>query len=879
MPQAITYYLQDYTLPPYLVEQVELFFELDDALTIVRAKSVLRRRPGGTAVPLVLDGQMLVIRQLRLDGRPLAPHEYQQNEESLTLHQVPEAFTLEVETAIQPVANTALEGLYASSGNLCTQCEAEGFRRITYYPDRPDVMARFTTTLTGDKIRYPVLLSNGNLEASGDLADGRHWARWVDPFPKPCYLFALVAGDLTRIADRYTTQSGREVDLHLYVQHRNAHQCDHAMTSLKKAMAWDEQVYGREYDLAVYQIVAVDDFNMGAMENKGLNIFNSRYVLARPETATDDDFEAIEGVIAHEYFHNWSGNRVTCRDWFQLSLKEGFTVFRDQEFTADMTSRAVKRIRDVQRLRTAQFREDSGPLAHPVRPTSYQEINNFYTVTVYEKGAEVVRMIHRLLGATAFRQGTDCYFTRHDGQAVTTDDFVQAMEDTTGVDLGQFRRWYSQAGTPQVTGQGQYDGVGNRYILTLQQSCSPTPNQATKKPFHIPLAMGLVGPDGQDLPLRLAGEPGPVGTSRVLELRTTQETFVFEGITAPPIPSLLRGFSAPVKLVMDYPDDALAFLMAHDSDLFNRWEAGQRLTVRIFLRLLADYADNRPLVMPPAWGQAMGQLLENDPGDRRLVAEALTLPSEAYLAEQVSPVDPTAIHTVRRFLRTALANCWGELFLATYQANHDPEGAFRADEEAIGQRRLKNVCLSYLLERDDASGVELAYRQFQQANNMTDAITALGLLANQDSPVRQLALDTFYDRWHHDPLVLDKWFSLQATSRLPGTLAAVQQLLTHPEFRLTNPNKVRALIGAFSHGNSLHFHDPSGSGYTFLAQQVLTLDPLNPQIAARLLNAMSDWRRYEPHRRRLLEQQLQRILATPQLSKDVTEIAGKSLGS
>ncbi|CAK0743644.1 Aminopeptidase N [Gammaproteobacteria bacterium] len=880
-----TIYLRDYTPSSYLVESVELRFDLDETQTIVNSRLRLRRAGSG---PLILDGQDLILRRLVLDGRELTATEYVVEAESLTIHQVPEIFTLEVETVICPRDNTALEGLYASSGNLCTQCEPEGFRRITYYPDRPDVMAPFTTTLVADRIRYPLLLSNGNPVESGELSEGRHYARWVDPFPKPSYLFALVAGDLACIEGTHITSSRRKVDLRIYVQHQNRDQCDHALLSLKKAMRWDEIVYGREYDLDVYQIVAVNDFNMGAMENKGLNIFNSCYVLARPETATDEDFESIEAVIAHEYFHNWSGNRVTCRDWFQLSLKEGFTVFRDQEFTADMTSRAVKRIKDALRLRTAQFREDAGPLAHPVRPESYVEINNFYTVTVYEKGAEVVRMARNLLGPEAFRRGTDLYFTRHDGQAVTTDDFLRAMEEASGRDLGQFRRWYTQSGTPVITCRGKYDPMARIYTLTVEQNCPATPGQPVKEPFHFPFAVGLLDSNGDELPLRLTGENENVTQNTlVLEPCTAREIFRFADIPSPPIPSLLRGFSAPVKLEMDYSDADLAFLMARDTDLFNRWDAGQQLAVRVLKRLLADYAEGHPLVAPTLLVEAMARLLaaarpQKDGGvvmsDWRLLAEALSLPSASYLAEQVDFIDPTAIYEVRFFLRKTLAQTLREDFLAVYQANaHGAVQRDRADPVAIGERRLKNVCLGYLMELADDETRGLCMRQYQTADNMTDAIAALGFLANTDCLERPAALADFYTRWRHNSLVLNKWFSLQATSRLPETLETVRSLLHHPDFRLTNPNNVRAVIGAFCHGNPVRFHEASGVGYAFLAEQVIILDPINPQVASRLLNAVSDWRRYVPHLRAAMRQVLERILIQPILSKDVHEIVSKSL--
>ena len=875
-PNAI--HLRDYTPPAFLIESVDLHFELDEAHTTVRARSRLRRNPASASIgPLVLDGQELELLSIYLDGAALAAGEFAVDADHLTIPTVPQAFTLEVETRIRPRDNTALEGLYTSSGNFCTQCEAEGFRKITYYLDRPDVMARFTTTIVADQARYPVLLSNGNLAASGRLEGGRHWARWEDPFPKPCYLFALVAGQLVRIADRFRTASGREVALHLYVEARNAEKCAHALASLKQAMRWDEENYGREYDLDVYMIVAVDDFNMGAMENKGLNIFNSKYVLARPETATDEDYEHIQGVIGHEYFHNWSGNRVTCRDWFQLSLKEGFTVFRDQQFTAAMTSPSVKRIGDVNVLRTHQFREDAGPLAHPVRPQSYVEINNFYTVTVYNKGAEVVRMLYGLLGPDGFRRGTDLYFERHDGQAVTTDDFVRALEDATGADLTQFRRWYDQAGTPLLTARGEYDAGARVYTLSVRQHTPATPGQPDKLPLHIPLALGLLGPDGFDLPLRLPGAPGAKPGTRVVALRRETEIYTFTDVEAAPVPSLLRGFSAPVRVDYDYSDADLAFLMAHDSDEFNRWDAGQRLGERVIQRLVADYRAGRRLALEPGLADAFAALLTDRTVDRRLLAQALVLPSETYLAEQTENVDPEAIHVARQFVRHALARALRERLLETYAAHRDSH--YQLGAEAIGRRRLKNTCLSYLLELADPGLYRLGMTQFRDADNMTDLVAALAALAQLDIPERIEALAEFYRRWQHDPLVLDKWLALQATSRLPGTLEEVKRLCHHPAYNPANPNKVRALIGAFCSGNPVRFHDPSGVGYLFLTDRVLELDSGNPQLAARLLGPLSQWRNYEPHRRELMAGQLRRILAHKQLSRDVYEIASKSLGS
>ena len=873
-----TIYLRDYTPPDYLIEQVELRFELGEESTLVHSRLRMVRNhvpTAGSPRPLVLDGQQVQLLGLRLDGVELPPDRYEVESERLTLFVVPERFELEALTRIRPQDNTSLEGLYKSSGNFCTQCEAEGFRKITYFLDRPDVMAVYTTTLTADKTRYPVLLANGNLIASGELGDGHHWATWRDPFKKPCYLFALVAGHLQRVEDNFTTRSGRRVALHIYVEPQNIDQCDHAMASLKKAMAWDEEVFGREYDLDIYMIVAVGDFNMGAMENKGLNIFNTKYVLARPETATDADYQGIEGVIGHEYFHNWTGNRITCRDWFQLSLKEGLTVFRDQEFSADMNSRAVKRIGDVRVLRSAQFPQDAGPMAHPVRPESFIEINNFYTVTVYNKGAEVVRMLRNLLGREGFRRGMDLYFERHDGQAVTTDDFVKAMEDANGVDFGQFRLWYSQAGTPELQVGGEYDPAARTYTLTVHQSCPPTPGQPHKQPFNIPLAMGLLAANGRELPLQLAGETAPTGTQRVLELREPEHRFTFVNIAGPPMPSLLRGFSAPAKLLLDYSDTDLMFLLAHDSDAFNRWDAGQTLALRTILRLVEDRRQDRPWELADAFSAAFGQALGNRELDPALLDQVLNLPDETYLAEQMEVVDVDGIHAALNFVRQALAQRLRDRFLAVYDANQSDE--YRNDATAIGRRSLKNRCLDYLMQLEQPFTLDLCLRQYRGADNMSDELSALSLLANRACPERTDALADFYRRWRHDALVLDKWFALQSTSQLPDTLLEVNALLQHPDFSIRNPNKVRALIGAFCQSNPVRFHAADGSGYGFLAGQVVTLNALNPQIAARMLNSFTRWRKYDPSRQALMRTELERIRQTPALSPDVYEIVVKSL--
>ncbi len=871
--------LRDYAPPDFLLDSVDLRFDLEESHTTVRSRLSLRRNPDGLPhSPLVLDGQALELESLRLDGVEVPPGRCRIAEEQLTLEEVPDAFTLEVRTRIQPQNNTSLEGLYKSGDMFCTQCEAEGFRKITYIPDRPDVMSRYTTTIAADRRRYPVLLSNGNPVESGKADGDRHWVRWEDPFPKPSYLFALVAGNLMEIRDSYLAASGREISLRIYVEPRNADKCEHAMRSLKQAMAWDEQTFGLEYDLDIYMVVAVDSFNMGAMENKGLNIFNSKYVLARPDTATDGDYVHIQGVIGHEYFHNWTGNRVTCRDWFQLSLKEGLTVFRDQEFTSDMTSRPLKRIEDVRRLRTLQFAEDAGPMAHPVRPDSYIEINNFYTMTVYEKGAEVIRMIHTLLGREGFRQGMDLYFQRHDGQAVTTDDFVAAMEDATGVDLSQFRLWYSQAGTPELAVSDSYDPAASTYTLTVEQSCPPTPGQPDKAPLHIPLALGLLGADGRDLPLRLEGEPEAAGTTRVLELRRPREVFRFVDVVQHPVPSLLRDFSAPVNVRMSCSPDALVFRLAHDSDPFNRWDAGQRLAVRTLLGLVNDFRADRELHLSDAFVHAFARVLADTSLDPAMAAETLSLPSETYLGQQMEVVDVEAIHAIRTFVRRTLAVRLRPVLLDTYLTSRDP-GPFSITPQAMGRRSLKNLCLGYLMAEDTLESRTLCSAQLEEAGNMTDAIAALSLLADCDCPERRPALDTFYGKWRDDPLVLDKWFTIQATSQLPGTLTEVQELLDHPAFSIRNPNRVRSVVGAFSHGNPVRFHAGDGAGYAFLADQVLHLDPLNPQVAARLLGALSRWRRYDSRRQNLMRDQLKRVAETAHLSKDVYEVASKSLAA
>ena len=876
MPKAV--FRKDYEPPSFLVDTVDLCFMLGEDETLVRSRLAIRANPGRIEadLPLVRDGECLELRSVILNGRTLENSEYQLTETSLVLAGVPTIFNLEITTAIKPQENLALEGLYKSSGNFCTQCEAQGFRKITYFLDRPDVMARYTTTIEADAVCYPVLLANGNPVDSGALPDGRHWARWEDPFPKPCYLFALVAGRLVLVEDSFITCSGRVVALRFYVEPGNQNKCDHAIRSLKKAMKWDEDIFGLEYDLDIYMVVAVMDFNMGAMENKGLNIFNSKFVLACKETATDSDFLGIEAVIAHEYFHNWTGNRVTCRDWFQLSLKEGLTVFRDQEFSADQNSRAVKRIADVQRLRGAQFAEDAGALAHPVRPDSYIEINNFYTSTVYDKGAEVVRMIRSLVGAAHFRRGMDLYFERHDGQAVTCDDFVTAMEDASGVDLTQFKYWYSQAGTPELDVSGAYDPVRQSYRLTVRQRCAPTPGQPTKVPMHIPLAVGLIGPDGCDLPLRMAGEGAAQANSRLLELRAAEEVFEFIDIPEPPVPSLLRGFSAPVKLRAQLSSADLAFQLAHDRCSFNRWEAGQTLASRLILALIEDYRAGRSLRLEQSFIDAFSRLLACSGQDRAFAAKVLALPGEGYLAQQMTEIDVDAIHLVREFVRRSLASALQESWERVY---HDGPTAppFSVDAEAIGRRALKNLALSYLMVTESCAAHALAADQYEQAVTMTDTIEALALLASSHAPQREPTLADFYGRWKSEPLVVNKWLSIQAISSRVDTLDGVVRLLEHPSFDIRNPNNVYALIGGFCSGNQVRFHAADGAGYRFLADQIIRLDPFNPQVASRLAGPFTRWRRFDGGRKSVMQQQLSRLSTIEGLSRDVLEIVGKSL--
>lgn len=875
-------YLKDYRPPAYLINRTELHFELYEDCAIVSSRlHLLRDDSVARDASLELDGEELELLSVAVDGVELEPSEYLASDTALLIHSVPEQCIVACRTRIRPQDNTSLSGLYRSRNLFCTQCEAEGFRRITYYLDRPDVMSVFTVTMDAPREHYPVLLSNGNLFDAQELKDGRHRAVWHDPFPKPAYLFALVAGDLAHLEDTFTTASGRQVCLRIYVQARDLDKCGHAMRSLQQAMRWDEEAYGREYDLDGFNIVAVDDFNMGAMENKSLNIFNTSCVLCSPEITTDSGFQRVQAIIAHEYFHNWSGNRVTCRDWFQLSLKEGFTVFRDSQFSADMGSPTVKRVEDATVLRTAQFAEDAGPMAHPVRPESYMEINNFYTLTVYEKGAEVVRMIHTLLGAQDFRRGSDLYFKRHDGQAVTCEDFVQAMEDASGRDLRQFRHWYSQSGTPELTVSDEYDAATRRYTLHVEQSCPPTAGQPTKQPFVIPLAMGLLGAQG-NLPLRLASEGNLVttadGTSAVLTIDQVRQSFVFEEIAQKPVPSLLRGFSAPVRLHFDYSSEDLCALMRRDGDGFVRWDCAQALATRVITQVESQLSAGESTVVDSLLVEACADLLRDTELDPAMVAAMLHLPGEDALAELASQrggANVDTLHEARNTVRTALGSALAKPLLAIYQRLRNAE-PYAADAAQIAGRSLRNVCLSYLVAAD-AAHLELAVEQFRSAGNMTDRLAALREIAfHADDALRDATLERFYRDWRHEALVVNQWFQLQATIPDRAALPRVHSLLSHPDFDMRNPNKVRALVGGFAAQNPVNFHRLDGAGYRFLGDIVIELNALNPQIAARLLTPLTKWRNYTG-RAQLMRAELERLAQQPALSPDVFEIVTKSL--
>ena len=858
-----TTYLKDYKAPAYQIKNVDLVFELDPKKTIIKSHLKIKVKPDATtSEALILQGENVKLLSIHLNDKILSADDYVVTAETLTLHNPPANFTLDIITQINPAANTALSGLYISNDVFCTQCEAEGFRRIMYFIDRPDNLSRFSTIIIADKAKYPVMLSNGNCVAEGEMEDGRTWVKWEDPFLKPSYLFALVAGKLDLLEDKFVTKSGREVKLQLYVDVGELNKTAHAMECLKKSMRWDEDIYRREYDLDIFMTVAVRDFNMGAMENKGLNVFNSKYILANPKTATDFDYENILRVVGHEYFHNWSGNRVTCRDWFQLSLKEGLTVFRDQSFTADHVSIAIKRIDDVNVLRTYQFPEDSGPMAHPVQPKSYIEIDNFYTQTIYNKGAEVIRMQHTLLGEEKFHQGMDLYFQRHDGEAVRIEDFVQAMEEASGLDLTQFKNWYHHAGTPELTIKDKYDAKQKQYTLIVSQQTSATPGQKEKQPFHIPLAVGLLDQKGNE-----------ILSTQVLQLTAATQEFVFDDVKEKPVVSLLRGFSAPVNYTFTYTSQDLALLLAHDSDSFSRWQAGQHLALQQLNQLMTAYKTKQLLQIDDDYIAALHQVAVGEFSDPALQALLLTLPSEKYMFELEENIDPDAIHIAREFLHETIAAKLASELDSLYQKNVVTEN-YSNNSFENAKRRIKNVCLSYLSLIDSG---EHAWQQYQTADNMTDTIEALAELVNFNNPYREEALQDFYEQWQHDALVMDKWLTVQAISNFPNTLDTVKKLMHDKVFNKKNPNSVRALIGAFVGQNPVQFHTADGSGYKFLVAQIIEIDRLNAQVAATLVVPLLHWRRFSADRQQLMKQQLERILAIKNLSKNTYEIVSKAL--
>jgi aminopeptidase N len=876
-PRAI--HLKDYRPPAYLIDTVALDFHLDKTRTRVRSRLSVRPNPyiRGRTGPLRLDGENFELASIARDRTPLGKKDYKLSDGGLTLLKPPAGpFTLEIVTFVDPEANKALSGLYRTNNVYCTQCEAEGFRRITYFLDRPDVLATYTVRIEADPNEAPILLSNGNLLERGVLDGGkRHYAIWRDPFPKPCYLFALVGGDLAPIASSFRTMSGREVALGIYVEHGKEKRAAWAMDSLKRAMRWDEERFGREYDLDVFNIVAVSDFNMGAMENKGLNVFNDRLLLASPETATDTIFEAIEAVVAHEYFHNWTGDRITCRDWFQLCLKEGLTVFRDQEFSGDERSRTVQRILDVRHLKTHQFAEDAGPLAHPVRPESYIEINNFYTATVYEKGAEVVRMLQTLLGPETFRKGMDLYFERHDGEAATVEDFVRCFEDVSGTDLAQFRLWYSQAGTPELVCTMRYDKTKKTAELDIEQVLPTTPGQPHKKPLHMPVKLGLLSGNGDELALKL--DNGDAVLDGILPLSKRKQTFRFVDVPTRPVPSLLREFSAPVNVTIDLADRDVEFLMANDGDLFNRWQAANSFATRTLVEMVGALAKGKSTARGTRYAKALGAAILSDALEPAYRAELLKLPTQADIARVIGKnVDPALIHRAHRALSRLIGRTLGPTLEDLY-AEMAADGPFSPDAASAGKRALRNAALTLLSARGGKADAARLSRHYAQATNMTDRAHALFLLAAEGGPAAERALDDFRDTWMHDNVVIDTWFAAQAHSPRSGTLKRVEALMRHPLFSLTAPNKVRALIGTFAAGNPVQFNRPDGAGYAFHVDQVLALDRINPQIAARMLGAFRSWRTLETGRRGLARKALQRLARAKSLSSDVHEIVSKML--
>ena len=856
-----TIYLKDYAPATYRVGHVDLSFALFEDKTIVKSVVQYIRSAGAVSADLVLNGQDQVVTGVEING--VAFDGYTLTEHQMIIKDAAEKFTLSITSEIDPASNTALEGLYKSQGSYCTQCEAEGFRRITYFQDRPDVLSTFSVRIEGDKSKYPVLLSNGNLIATGDLEHGRHFTAWSDPFPKPCYLFALVAGNLVRIEDTFQTMSGRQVALHIYVRAGDELQCDHAMQSLKKAMQWDEDKYGREYQLDLFNIVAVSDFNMGAMENTSLNIFNTKLVLAHQETATDTDFYSVEAVIGHEYFHNWTGNRVTCRDWFQLSLKEGLTVFRDQEFSADMNSRAVQRIDDVDQLRRLQFSEDASPLAHAVQPDNFIEISNFYTTTVYEKGAELIRMQHTLLGTDTYRKATDLYFERYDGHAVTCNDFVQCMADASGRDMSQFFLWYKQAGTPTLVASGQYNAAQQQYTLSLTQSQPDTSGQTDKKPLHIPVAVGLLDEQGNE-----------THRTQILEMTAREQSFTFDHVASRPVPSILRGFSAPVKLITDLSDDDLRLLQLKDTDGFNKWESGQTLALRNIERVMADSAADISQFVDD-FGVVIEQAVAGT-GDKALFARALTLPTIAVIAQTQTVIDPAAIDQARTHILASIKRAHKDALVRLYDDNANT-GEFSVSPAAMGRRALQNIALELLTVTNGTGCATRAKAHYDGANNMTDRVAALACLTDSTQVERELVFADFYERFKAYQLVVDKWFTLQVMANRPAIFDDFAKLRQHHEFNIKNPNRVRSLYSAFALNNPVQFHHPSGQGYAILRDAIIELNAINPQIASRLVTPLREWKRYAPVLQVQMQSALQAIMDTPNLSNDVFELVSKSL--
>lgn len=864
-PQAV--YLKDYTPPNFFIDKVHLAFELGEEITTVRAQLQIRHNPDAATdnATLELNGEGLVLNSIELDGVRLSTEQFIHTDETLLIANVPQQFCLSIETQITPQTNTSLEGLYKSSGNYCTQCEAQGFRKITYFLDRPDVMSKYTVRIQADKSRYPVLLSNGNLKEEGDAENGKHYAVWEDPFPKPSYLFALVAGDLVYLEGTHRTTSGRDIVLRIYTEKHNADKCEHALCSLQKAMQWDEQRFGLECDLDIYMIVAVDDFNMGAMENKGLNIFNSSCVLATSDTSTDAEFMHIEAVVAHEYFHNWTGNRVTCRDWFQLSLKEGLTVFRDQEFTSDVTSRAVKRISDVRFLRAHQFAEDASPMAHPVRPASFMEINNFYTLTVYEKGAEIVRMYQTMFGVDGFRKGMDLYFQRHDGQAVTTDDFAAAMADANNTNLTEFKRWYEQAGTPVVTVSEVWDEKTGSYTLNCSQSCPSTPDSKEKLPFVIPLKTALLNEYGDCL-----------ADTQVLHLSQQEQSFTFDKLSDKPIVDLLQEFSAPVQLHYDYSNEQLAFLLKHSKDPFNRWNAGNKLALNVLRENVSNDSKLNDSETIVTLKEAIKHAVQAGVTEISLLAELLILPNEKDLQEYFEQIDMRACVMASEDLQQSVAQYLEIELVNTYQACYQ-KADYQYNAAEMARRKLQNICLHLLCTLNKDEYRLLALEQFQHSSNMTEQVGAINALLHVESEERLQALNAFEKKWLSNGLVMDKWLGFHARSKVPSALQNVKALMQHSVFTMSNPNKVRALIGGFAGQNSYHFHHPDGSGYEYIAQQVVELNDTNPQVASRLVRTLMRWRKYADPCGQKMREQLEFIATHKNLSKDVYEIVTKSL--